>query len=584
MTLPRFTVSLRFAHFSLICIGLMWVLPFLDYRHVSPLTTFREDWLALACGLAALSLLATRRFWQQPEIPRIAWLPFGLLLLVWLQYLLGMLPYYGQALLVSEHLLWAALLIVLGRQLREQLGLSTLTVALAAFLLLGAGLGAMIGVLQYFEWHTIFDWVILPKPESGIIYGNMGQPNHYGSYTMLGLISLGFLSMRGRAPIWQTALLAVPLLFAAAASGSRTTGLYLLCLPVFTWLWQRRDAALRPLFYYTLALLAGYILMSVLLFELGGVSVAERFFGAGAMSARVRLLLWHEAWQIFLQHPLLGAGFGQFGWQHYLLGSVTRDVSLTGLYDNCHNLVMQTAAEMGLAGLLLLIGTLALWIRQFMRAAPSAHGWWGCAVLLMIGTHSLLEYPLWYAFWIGIAALLLGMLDTTAYRPKPSRTGPWTIAVLLLSGIVTLAQMGVEYSKLEREAAIPLFARGKRIGIEEATRWPLLRPYADMIKANVFWVTPDSIEEQLALVKNSLHFWPSGVAAYRHALLLALQNRPDEAKIRMEQAIWAAPYLFPQIQKDLESWVQKDPSHCAALLEFALQKYEEHQRAATSAK
>ncbi|MDR0481046.1 MAG: Wzy polymerase domain-containing protein, partial [Gallionellaceae bacterium] len=549
---------------------------------------------ALACGVAALFLLTSRHFWQQPDIPRIALLPAGLLLLIWLQYLLGMLPYAGQALLASGCLLWAALLVVLGRQLREELGLPALAVTLAVFLLAGAEMGAMIGVLQHFGWRTMLDVVILPGPQTGIVYGNLAQSNHYANYTMLGLVSLGLLAAHKRMPVWQTALLAVPLLFAMVLSGSRSAGLYVLCLPFFSWLWQRRDISLRPLFHYSLALLAGFAVMSLLVNlpwlhgASGSMTAVGRLSGAGAESANIRLLIWREAWQIFLQHPLLGAGFGQFAWQHFLLGPTMRSIDLTGLYDNCHNIVLQIAAEMGLAGLLLLIGTLALWLRQLARATPSMYGWWGCALLLTQGIHSMLEYPLWYAYFLGIAALLLGMLDTTAFRLSSGRAGAWAgswvVAALLLAGAVTLAQAAMAWHKLERAAQILRDTPDVRADLIEAARQPPLKPYADMLIANMQMVADADFASQLALADRVMRFRPLGTVAFRQALLLALLNRPDEARIRMEQAVWSWPDTYPQMQKELEFWAQKDPARCAALLKFALQKYEERQRAAIPAK
>ena len=99
-------------------------------------------------GLFAVPLLVTRRYWQQPEIPRIILLPLGFLLLLWLQFSLGKVAYLSQVLLTTLYLLWVALLIMLGQRLRRELGLSVLVTALALFLLLGGELSAIIGMAR----------------------------------------------------------------------------------------------------------------------------------------------------------------------------------------------------------------------------------------------------------------------------------------------------------------------------------------------------------------------------------------------------------------------------------------------------
>jgi len=101
------------AHISLTLVGLMWVLPFLYYHHAYPLTAFYQEWGAGMLGLMACSILLLKPFWQQPEIPRIILLPIGLMMLVLLQYLLGMVTYFDQVLLFCLYMLWVILLILL---------------------------------------------------------------------------------------------------------------------------------------------------------------------------------------------------------------------------------------------------------------------------------------------------------------------------------------------------------------------------------------------------------------------------------------------------------------------------------------
>lgn len=584
------------AHVSLAFAGLMWVLPFLYYYHAYPVTTFYQEWGAFVLGLCAMPMLVTQRYWRQPEIPRIVLLPMGLMLLVLVQFAFGKIGYFNQALLFALYLLWAALLIMLGQRLREEFGLPALAAALATFLLLGAELNALIGVLQHYRWHTFFDTVVVVKTGSAV-FGNMAQPNHFADYITLGLISLGLLRLHWRMRIWQVALLAAPLLFVLVLSGSRSAWLYLLCMVGMAFLWQRRGKSSLPLLHYSLALLLGFGLMHFvvqipwLAGSTGSVTTVERLaeeIGSnGAVSSgSIRLYIWREAWLIFTRFPLLGAGFGQFAWQHFQLGPVLHSTNITGLYNNAHNLVMQLAAEMGLAGLLILLGALALWLLQARSAQRTIYHWWGYGLLAVLAIHSLLEYPLWYAYFLGVAALTLGIFDNTTYRLELRGVGRLSVAAILLLGVMSLQQMLHGYRNMEgvlsmrpASAADSGYSNRVRKGLVAIYGQSLLQPYTELFMSSMIEVGTGHLADRRTLNENVMHFVPINPVVYREALLLALSGEQAAAQLQMERAIWSYPGDFPQASEQLRALAREDPAHFATLLEFALQKYEERQRA-----
>ncbi|RFC33485.1 MAG: O-antigen ligase [Candidatus Nitrotoga sp. MKT] len=575
------------AHISLTFVGLMWVLPFLYYYHSYPLTTFYQEWGAAILGLSAMPLLVTKRYWLQPEIPLIVLLPIGLLLLGMVQFVLGRVGYFDQILLFALYLLWAALLMMLGQRLREEFGLPALATALAAFLLVGAELNALAGILQNYRWHTFLDAVVTAKI-SVAVYGNVAQPNHFANYITLGLISLGLLYMRSLLRAWYVALLTMPLLFVLVLSGSRSVWLYLLFMAGMAWWWQRSDKSCLPLLRYTLLLLLGFGLMHGVVQipwlegASGSVTTMRRLFGEGT-SGSIRLYLWREGWQIFTQFPLLGAGFGQFAWQHFQFGPVLRNTNIVGLYNNAHSLVTQIAAEMGLAGLLILLGTLAMWLIQCNRVQRTVYHWWGYALLGVLAIHSLLEYPLWYAYFLGVAALTLGMLDTTTYRLKLRFLGRLALATILLFGTLSLGQMLQHYRDLEMlmglRQAVSKNGYSWREDLMAAHAPVPLRPYFDLFMSSKIKVGTDYLADKRILNERVMSFAPIGVVVYREALLLALSGEQAAAQLQMERAIWSYPNDFQVAYRELSVLAQKSPGNFAALLEFALQKYEERQHA-----
>jgi len=588
--------SFGFAHISLAFVGLMWVLPFLYYNHAYPITTFYQEWGAALLGLCALPLLLTTRYWQAPAVPRIVLLPIGLMLLLLVQFLVGRLGYFDQLLLLSLYFLFAALLMMLGQRLREELGLPLVVTVLAVFLLAGAELNTLAGILQHYRWNTFLNSVVTVKT-SYAVYGNTAQPNHFANYIALGLFSLGLLYVRFSLRAWQAALLALPMLFVLVLSGSRSAWLYLTFALALAWLWQRREQALRPLLGYALALWLGFGLMHFVVQipwlegVTGSITSAERLFGDNA-SGHIRAHLWREAALIFAQFPLLGAGFGQFAYQHLQLAASLHNPGISGLYNNAHNIVMQLAAEAGLAGVVVLLGALGLWFWQSVvrKAQFTLYHWWGYAVLAVLAIHSLLEYPLWYAYFIGIAAVMLGLFDTVSYRLELRIVGRLSVAAVLLLGALFLWQGMQGYKHLEHALAFrgmaakdQAYVARARDELLAAHQYPLFSSHAEMFIANMMEPSADHLREKLELNERTLRYIPVATVVYHQAWLLAWSDRPIEAREQLEKAIWAYPTDFANARAELDELVRKDPARFAPLLEFATLKYEEYRRAAVSA-
>ena len=585
--------AIRFglAHVSLFMVGLMWALPFLHPRHQYPLTSFDQEWWAALLGVLALTLLATRDFWQQPKIPRIAQLPAGLIAILLLQMALHKVAYLDQGLLYILYLLFAALLMLLGARLRTCFGLERIANVLAIFLLIGAELSAFIGVLQHFRWHTPLNPWIVMKASSGV-FGNLAQANHYSNYITLGLISLGLLFQQHKLKMGYVAVLAAPLLFVVTLGGSRSTWLYLLLMSGLAWWASRSDVQQRPLLRYSLLLMLGFGVMHLIVKlpfmagAVGSVDTLQRLFGQ-ADSGGIRLYLWHESWLMLTQSPWLGVGFGQFAWHHFQLMPVLQPSNITGLYNNAHNLVFQIGAEAGLPGLLVLLASLGVWLHGMRHATLDAARWWGYAALGVLAIHSLLEYPLWYTYFMAVAAILLGVLDETRYHLELRKIGRLSLVAILLLGLMTLIQLRSGYQQLKEvlairpvsgvEAATGAFRR-HRDGLIAVHGESLMSPYAEMFIIAYTDVSTDHLGAKLELNDRSMRFIPIQPVVYRQAFFLAQNGQIEEAKQLFEQAIWSYPAHVNEYNQ-LVQLAEKDPAHFSALLEFATQKKQERERA-----
>jgi hypothetical protein len=251
--------------------------------------------------------------------------------------------------------------------------------------------------------------------------------------------------------------------------------------------------------------------------------------------------------------------------------------------------VFQLAAETGVAGLLVLFASLGLWLNGLRRAPRDAAHWWGYASLGVLAIHSLLEYPLWYTYFVAVAAVLLGALDETRYRLELRALGRLSVAAMLLLGLLTLIQLRVSYLQLGqalRPAASTSSGQASaadedsfervRDGLMEVHGGSLLSPYAELFLSSMIEVSEERKRDKLELNGRVMRFAPVGHVVYRQALLLALNDMPRQAEAALEQALWSYPGEWPATRERLEALAEKEPGRYAALLEFALRKEQEY--------
>jgi O-antigen ligase len=580
----------NFLRASVLLIGLAWTLPFLQPWHRFPLTAFYSEWLAFALGLAAALALLHRKSWQDAAPPVVAIAPVGLIVVLGLQAALGRMPYEEQALTATLYLLWASLLMVLGQVIRRELGMARVATTLAWFLLAGGLLNALIGLVQHYHVSTPFNFLVARKAWP-MIYGNLGQPNHYAACVTLSLASAAYLYSRGSLQAARATACAALFLVVLALAGSRSPWLYLGTFIVLALLLHRlqRDDAGRRLAVFACWLLPGFIAAQWLVTlpfmvpEEGPqmVTSAERLFQM-ASGIEPRLQLWSEAWDMFLSAPFLGAGFGQFTWHHFLHQAATGATAAPGVYNHSHNVVMQLLAETGALGASVIVGAVLLWLTDLRRARFGLETWWLLALLCVIGIHSLLEYPLWYAYFLGVAALLLGLGAERVFVLRLAGAARAVVGLGIIAGWLNLIGVLSPYREFERLVFSPEqrsppaaeeqdFARA----LANAHREPLLVPYVELAVAYGITPSKEKLAEKLELTTRAMHFAPVDVVVYRQALLLALAGRGEAARAQLERSLRVYPKERAAVVAELENLARRYPVELTPLLELATSNFAE---------
>ena len=584
---PRLT----WAHFSLAAIGFAWTLPFLQPLHYFPLPSFYSEWLAVALGLAALTWIARPTFWRAPTLPWAVIPLLGFIVVLVAQFLTGKIAYGGQVLLAGLYVAWAAALIVLGAGLRRAIGLDGTATVLAWFLAIGGVVGAVLALLQYYQVSDLSQSIIFPRGRSQV-YGNLAQNNHFAAYSTLAVASLAYLHAIKRLHWAGVVAGAVPLVYVIGLSGSRSALLFFAVLLVLAlaYAWRggsggRRLAVTVLLFIAAFALSQWLATVPALGGAGGTETVTQRLAGgegsAGARSLAFRMQIAREAGEMFAHSPVLGAGWGRFP-SHDFDYRALHGLELTSWpFHHAHNIVLQLLAETGLAGALLIAAAVALWAWGLRRARVDPPHWWLAAVIGVIATHSLVEHPLWFAYFLGIVALAMGLAATGEARPQPERAVAPAMMLLIAAGAIYAVSLLGAYRELEG-----LFARGAPApgtpeftsAVARAHRDPALVPYAELAIATSMGLDRDRIREKRDLSARVMRFAPISIVVYRHAMLLALEGERDAAERQLALAARVYPADLPAMIK-LMSEAAAGHAELAPLIKLAVAKQAERRAA-----
>ena len=236
------------------------------------------------------------------------------------------------------------------------------------------------------------------------------------------------------------------LVFGLVLSASRTGTVGVVMLALWGVLDRRLSKPIRLML--VLAPLA-YVLMWLGVTEWAHAS-RQVFGGEARLSegdiSSSRFAIWSDTWGLIKQHPWAGVGVGEFNFAWSLTPFPHRPVAF---FDHTHNLPLQFAVELGLPLAAAVLGLLlwALW--EAFAAANQDPGPRGSMlrsafmIVLMISVHSLLEYPLWYAYFLLPTAFVFGLAVGGAPAPvepaaSPVRARPvWALvaaAVLVTAG------------------------------------------------------------------------------------------------------------------------------------------------------
>jgi hypothetical protein len=204
---------------------------------------------------------------------------------------------------------------------------------------------------------------------------------------------------------------------------------------------------------------------------------------------------------------------------------------------------------------------------------------WIVLVLLAEALHSLVEFPLWHAFFLCLLAFVAGLLYPPAAMPvaRPARavltptqrTAKWLnderagggrlwpmVAVgFSAAAIALLVLHGKTFWDFHRVASI---SRGLQVDVVDASevremRRSLMVPFVDIGLALAIPLDGKDLPIKLSFSARVVHYWPTAALVHRHIVLLAQAGRDGEALALLARVRKMVPYSETELERLVES-------------------------------
>jgi O-antigen ligase len=537
----------RYLSLAVLCLAL--TIPFAVVNHTYPIPTFYAEFSALALFLVLGGAMALIVRLSEPRVPFatpvIALMPLVLGLLLVAQTVVLPVAQPSMNWLGGGYLLASFIAVHTGYGfVRAGLGEKALRWGAAA-LIVGGLFAVFCQVVQLFHMEAKFspfvvayNVVIERRP-----FGNMAQANHLATYIAFATAGALYLVQTRRLPV--IAWLVFSAIFSAglALTVSRGPWLQMAVIAVggfwMAFIQGRSTVAGDPdgpangaARRKTRAWLIPVVLL-VLFFAVNAAirwanlryqlelsqSAAERMQDANQIAPR--LALWKYGWTMFLTHPLLGVGWGEFPLHQF---EFVRELGGVEIANNSHDIFIDLLAKTGLLGMAIVLFSVVCWLVRVLRAPHTPARIFALSLLGVLMMHALVEYPQQYMFYLMPAMLIFGLLETRPLRLVSRSFSYGMYAVLVVLGLASLYPILRDYNRSE-----VLYYGSQPAEQYRADPSFLFGAWGEYGAATLLPMNSQDLAAKLAMHRQALALLPGETVLRRYAVLQALAGQTQDA-------------------------------------------------------
>ncbi len=403
------------------------------------------------------------------------------------------------------------------------------------------------------------------------VFANFTQPNHLASLLALGAVAMLWAYERRRIGGFVASLALGFLAWGLVMTQSRVAWLSVL-LFVVLWLAYRRRLALRTTVVATVVASGIFVAMVLswaplnarLQSGVGTATLAER------VQSGYRLIHWETLWDALLRSPWFG-----YGWMQVPSAQQVAVLDHPPTFEqlgSSHNQFLDLLLWNGLPLGLLVIGVIVWWAASRMRRCADVDSWALIAGLGVLFAHSMVEFPLQYAYFLLPAALMIGAIEAR-HQPQPDAfvrvsIGRGAYASIALTLAVLLGFIAAEYFDLEEQVRR---VRLREVGVIERPGWEAKVPEVPLLDAQREYVRMWLLAQHEGMTPTELDWlrtvsrrFPTPPALTRYAFAAGLNGRADEASRALKILCYVhQPRHCDDARKRWEKSVEEHPTLAA---------------------
>lgn len=478
------------------------------------------------------------------------------------QYLFGLIPFFGDVLLVSVYLAVFSIGFFWGARDVKSLEL------LAKVLYVASIANALVCISQALSvndgWALTLSLWDYRRPS-----GNLGQANNAGSLFVIGVFASLYLYMRRQVGLVLNLISIFLLSIGLGLTQSRAALVaFFICL-LYSFFRLRPDKlCFRRNFFLVIGLLASgfwYLVIPGLqdVFHNG----CWNCYGASDFQYRSfsdpsgRGIIWPQMIEIGLLNPIFGGGLLQLpGYQLDIINSENyKSLPLT----YAHNIVLDAWVGMGLVGIAV-VGFFSCSILIAVAAVRlGEEKILSVLVILVIAVHSNFEFPHAYLYFVFPFALCLG--NIASIRIEDAGQPKSRVNAALLSALILLIGGGVaskEYLRFEEEFRTVRFeaigvGRALSDGVEtKSFIFDQLHVLVEVLR-----ITPqrNMSDSDMFLLSMAVRRYHWSALQHRYALSLALNGREQEAnRMLLAIKIFSGEKMYRRVLSQWAAWSEND--------------------------
>lgn len=398
------------------------ILPQLNNVHYDPLPQF---WAEMTVAWTTLILfILIILFFKEISLPPIIFPVAIFAIYLSIQQFFVKIDFVGLSYIASSEFFLCIIAAISINSLLEKYGKEKIFSVIAYAFTIGAILQSIIGFIQYTGTYKHFGSLIFydsAHPTTNI-FGHFGQRNHYCDYISIAIFGLIYLFNTKKIKLGLFMPILFWLIFSMTIAASRSVFIYFFIAAIISGAFYalNRNSQIYRNIFITIITVSAFLIAFEYAYPLlehifskhqqinSGIERITSDYSASGVTGR-RLVEWKKAWIVFKENPILGYGLNEFSKKSIMLQYLFPNAPENdGLFTNCHNLILQLLAETGILGTTILLAGM-LYSLYFLVKSREIEDLFILCMFFTIFAHSMVEYPLWYTYFLIPFVMFLAM-------------------------------------------------------------------------------------------------------------------------------------------------------------------------------